>query len=66
MTTVLAGSRKERDHDVQCDDVSALVSVAEFKRMCAELYEDVCMSAHVTQGTDHVTSDPHGVAETCK
>ena len=31
----------EKDHDIQCDDLTELVSVAEFKEKCREIYRDI-------------------------
>lgn len=57
-----SGSRfqLERDYDIQCDDLSPLVPVSEFKKRCVELY-----------GTfgDHVTDEyisQTQIAEACK
>lgn len=31
----------EKDHDIQCDDVTELVSVSEFKERCRELHREI-------------------------
>lgn len=38
----------EKDYSIQCDDVSELVSVAEFKHKCREFSEEVS-TTHVIQ-----------------
>ena len=64
----------ERDHNIQCEDLSDVVSVEEFKKKCGELYEDVC-AGHVMRGAaseDHVTEGTlidlvqQEIAEACK
>ena len=57
-------SRLEKDYEIQCDDASDLVSVADFKRRCGELYHDV-VGAHVSSEDDHVTFPPE-IAAICK
>lgn len=52
----------ERDYSIQCDDVSALVSVADFKQRCRELREAV-FTTHVTQDDSEPERE---IAEACK
>ena len=59
-----------KDYDIQCDDLSDLVSVKDFKETCSKLYQDI-LATHVTRDTqsgDHMTGDAQDVeAEiTCK
>jgi snRNA-activating protein complex subunit 3 len=47
----------ERDYDIQCDDLSDLLSVKDFKETCSELYQEI-LATHVTHDTPsggHVT-----------
>ena len=53
-----------KDYDIQCEDVSHLVKVSEFKKRCRELYDDV-VGAHVSGDSDHVTYPPD-IAEMCR
>jgi hypothetical protein len=52
----------EKNHSIQCEDASDFVRVADFKRKCSEMYDEV-LGAHMTQA-DHVTYPPE-IAEIC-
>lgn len=55
---------RTKDYDVQCDDTSDLVKVADFKKRCRELYDDI-VGDHVTRSGDHVAY-PKDIIEICK
>jgi hypothetical protein len=62
----------ERDYDIQCDDLSDLLSVKDFKETCSELYQEI-LATHVTHDTPsggHVTGHTQDmeseITEACK
>ena len=69
MSATLASSsaaayhRVARDYEIQCDDVSDLVSVSEFKKRSGRLREEI-FADHVIQAEDHDTQLE--IAETCR